>query len=369
MLHMRRNGNRSIRCRKFVFAPVTAIGPMSQATRRKFRSLRKRPAFTLVELLVVIAIIGILVALLLPAIQAAREAARRSECQNKLKQIAIAAQNYHAAKRIFPIGMETKPPPGIYGNPLINWTQAIMPFMEMDDIQNVVTNLADRGIGPGDSEWYSEGQLAFKTVIPSYLCPSDDAGVVTVTHSSEPIKGWTRSNYVACFSADGPWVAPKALQDLDKCNESATQNPSVKSGKRALFNINVKKSAKDVSDGTSKTVAFSECIAGTSGTTDCRGYWWGYHGTHFTGMRPPNTSIKDRLLFNGCNKSDPNTPPCDVNATCWTTLIIAVRSNHPGGVNASRADGSVQFVTDSIDQDVWIGMCSINGEEVLSDDQ
>ena len=123
------------------------------------------------------------------------------------------------------------------------------------------------------------------------------------------------------------------------------------------------------STGTRLTwILFSECIAGPTGTQDFRGYWWGYFGTHFTGMRPPNTSLKDRLLFIGCDDSDPRTP-CNFAASCWTTIIIPARSNHPGGVNVSRADGSVQFLNDSIDQDVWINMCSINGEEVLSGDQ
>src|SRR3979490_2108197 len=108
---------------------MTQAGARIDSREAKPMKSERIRGFTLVELLVVIATIGILVALLLPAIQAAREAARRAECQNKLKQVALAAQNHHAIKGIFPIGMETKPSPNIFGaKNYRNWTQSIMPY-------------------------------------------------------------------------------------------------------------------------------------------------------------------------------------------------------------------------------------------------
>ncbi|NLF72780.1 MAG: DUF1559 domain-containing protein [Candidatus Anammoximicrobium sp.] len=124
------------------------------------RLCQKRPAFTLVELLVVIAIIGILVALLLPAIQAARESARRIQCANHLKQIGVALHNYHDSFQKFPYGWDNRG---------VGWTLHLLPFVELN---SVYSTIHFQESGPGNWDSGSENQLACETVVPVYRCPS-----------------------------------------------------------------------------------------------------------------------------------------------------------------------------------------------------
>ena len=115
-----------------------------------------------------------------------------------------------------------------------------------------------------------------------------------------------------------------------------------------MFNINVQRRIKEVLDGTSRTVAFSEVIQGASGTPDIRGYWWGYFGHQHTHMRGPNSPLGDRTFdfprtTNFCNEQKPNMP-CGRGAACWTAVIISPRRYRRGGGVTARADGSVHFV-------------------------
>jgi len=315
-----------------------------------------RAGFTLVELLVVIAIIGILVALLLPAVQSAREAARRTECTNKLKQISLAALNFHNSYARFPMGVESQNPPQIYGSGIRIWGHAVLPYLE----ETALNQRADYDVGQATGGWYTNNEITNSTRINSYICPSDEVG--TIDFPGEGIFGWARSNYTACFSADGIYAEPGANHNVDDLYDKAFLNPSVRSGLRALFNVNVKKTLTKVVDGTSKTVAFSELISGPGGTTDLRGYWWGYFGSFHTHMRMPNSPLPDRIIY-GCV---PTKSPCQNSAAGWSAHVIAARSYHPGGVNVTFADGSVHFVSDTIDHPVWIGMGSINGNEPTS---
>src|SRR5690606_31004811 len=160
----------------------------------------------LVELLVVIAIVGLLVALLLPAVQAARESSRRMQCSSRLKQIILAAHNFHDVNKMFPMGQESMPPDGyfwvapyfpIYNVPNRMWTQAVMPYTEASNLDG----LQDFVSGGGTAAYYAHNDAAFKTHISSYYCPADSPGVADVP--AENIFGWTRSNYTAVYSADG----------------------------------------------------------------------------------------------------------------------------------------------------------------------
>jgi prepilin-type processing-associated H-X9-DG protein len=173
--------------------------------------------------------------------------------------------------------------------------------------------------------------------------------------------GWSRSNYVACYSADGIMVEPDAPHDRDTCNNDPRVNAAVLSARLALFNINVERKFKSVVDGTSKTIAFSEHIQGPDDTKDSRGYWWGWWGHQYTHMRAPNSPLPDHTFYCHDDKV-----PCR-GVACWSAHIHAARSYHSGGVNVCLADGSVRFVDDSVDQSVWEGLASINGEEVGGD--
>ena len=317
-----------------------------------------RPGFSMVELLVVIAIIGMLIALLLPAIQAARESARRAQCTVNLKQIILAAQNFHNVHGYFPLGDQSTPSGQIYGGVNHFWTETILPYIEEGALLDI-----DPLEVIGASNWRIDDNRANKVAVALYQCPSDTPGVMNVP--SENIYGWSRSNYVACFSADGTMVEPKAPQDQDTCNNDPAKNPSVASGLRALFNINVKKRISQVTDGTSHTVAFSEVIAGTSGTSDARGYWWGFYGAQYTAMRSPNSPLADQLQDPFC---DPTKVPCDTTASCWSTYVVAARSHHPGAVNVALADGSARAVSDAIDSSLWRALSSMAGGETMPGD-
>jgi prepilin-type N-terminal cleavage/methylation domain-containing protein/prepilin-type processing-associated H-X9-DG protein len=313
---------------------------------------RRRRGFTLIELVVVIAIIGTLIGLLVPAVQKARAAANRAKCQNNLKQIGLALHNYHDAHNTFPMGGQSFPPPGIYTAPAKLWTQSLLPYLELGDLDSQI----DYNAVYASPTFVANNAAAFQHPVKAFLCPADTAGTV-----GPPFAGWTRSNYVACFSADGFWVEPGAPQDVDTCNSDPAQNPSVLSGKRAIFNINVPRSFRDVIDGTSNTAAFSEVIAGPDATLDARGVWWGYIGVQYTHWRTPNSPLPDCLVAPYC---DPSKAPCQPTAPCISGLDVPARSYHTGGVSVAFADGSVHFIADAIDLATWQALGSINGGEV-----
>lgn len=306
------------------------------------------PGFTLVELLVVIAIIGVLVGLLLPSVQAAREAARRTQCMNNLKQVALAAQNFHAARKHFPPGTQAENEHG--RNIVHQWTVYLMPYLE----QNNIAEQYDWDVGDRGPNFAEVNGPLFKIPIESFLCPSDNLGF----HGSW---GWAHSNYVGCFSADGSWVEPEAWSGDSNINHPF-YNPSAESGLRAIFNFDLVRSTKDVEDGTSNTIGFSEVIAGADGEDDFRGTWAVDHGVAYTHRLGPNSTLPDREVYACAVRQRPEAP-CK-QAPSWGTAYYAARSFHTGGVNGARLDGSVQFVSNSIDSDVWIALGSINGSEV-----
>lgn len=318
-----------------------------------------RTAFTLVELLVVIAIIGILVALLLPAVQAARESARRLQCTNHLKQIGLALHNYHTAHQTFPPGSLAydgdNRATNNTGEAVHQWTVFILPYAELSTLSDAY----DWDVGHRGPDWANITKPAvFSKRISLYQCPSDTPGVAG--DSQYGGNGVTRSNYVACHSPDGSHME-KGITNFDKaCNDA--NNPAAK---KALFNWNVARRIDDVRDGASNTVMLSEVIAGPSGTKDLRGVWHADLGIGYSHLRTPNSAIPDQLLSGWC---EPQKAPCTGTSPCWSTVIYAARSYHTGGVNTTLADGSVHFFADSIDAQLWIDLASIDGGEVVTID-
>jgi prepilin-type N-terminal cleavage/methylation domain-containing protein/prepilin-type processing-associated H-X9-DG protein len=311
-----------------------------------------RSGFTLVELLVVITIIGILIALLLPAVQAAREAARRMQCANNLKQTALAMQLYHSAKGVFPTGLSEGS-----GDKWATWAAYTLAYLEQESISS--------GFNP-NAGFAGVNARYYRMRIATYSCPSDQVGVESYYDryfSNGP--GYAHSNVVACFSADGTWIEPGAPGGYGGSGRNTSDNPSVASGKRALFNMNVARSAAQVTDGTSHTAAISEIVTGLDKTADCRGEWWMDISCGYEHMYTPNAR-GDAMVAGWASIGFcvPDKVYCDYTAPNWDTMRLGASSFHPGGVNVGLADGSVQFVVDQIDLAAWQALASVASGEV-----
>jgi len=317
-------------------------------------SRSSRRGFTLIELLVVIAIIAVLIGLLLPAVQAAREAARRIQCTNNLKQIGLAWHNYHDANNCFPPGELAIPP--LTGVRYM-WSSFMFPYIE----QGVMANAYNYNLGIGTTD-QTPNVTVVSTRIAAFQCPSDNAGYYG-TGTGNP-----RSNYVACYSPDGTMVEPGA--SFTYGGGVNAFNPATR---KAMSNINVARGIRDAMDGTSSTVVLSELIAGPSGSSDFRGMWYNDFGCQYTHHKTPNSLIPDGFwrVVGGppyCQTSLKPKAPCAGTSPSWDTEDYAARSYHPGGVQATLADGSVRFFKDTINLSVWQALASINAGEVLSSD-
>ncbi len=304
-----------------------------------------RPSgFTLVELLVVIAIIGVLVALLLPAVQAAREAARRSSCSNNLKQLSIGLHNYHDVHLKFPYGvMET----GTF-HVRDCWAQSILPFIEQGPLFDQYQAI--------NTQWIMDIPATIKDVqIKTYKCPSDGSATNALGNN-----GGSRGTPTAGFGAQGSYVG---------CTGDTYMLYTAQL--RGIFYNNSQTNFATIVDGTSNTLAFSESIirgsTSSGGWGDAGSYWggsrWGGYG--FTTLEAPNSTLADQV-YQCKSTTFPRAPCTSLTGSSDTTRNFA-RSYHPGGVQGAFADGSVRFFPNTINIVTWRALGTVNQSEVLND--
>jgi prepilin-type N-terminal cleavage/methylation domain-containing protein/prepilin-type processing-associated H-X9-DG protein len=319
-------------------------------TFRTFREPKK--AFTLIELLVVIAIIGILIGLLLPAVQKVRESAARLKCQNHVKQLGLALHHYHDGHGFFPHGnynyldsTPNTPPP--YNNLQDRrcWMQDILPYLEQDALFKEFDAFMARG---GHALDFPRNT----TVLPTLMCPSDPLGPKLRTWNPGGGEGNSQGfsgNYI--LSAGSEYF-----------NEGGIENSTRLNG---MFFALSRVHLTDVTDGTSNTAMSSELILSPdTRDNDIRGRYYNpaHGGVLFSTRIPPNTLVPDQL--NWCSSFPVPRAPC-----IWTgvNMFVSARSYHAGGVNLGLADGSVRYISDSINPVTYKALGSRNGGEVPGD--
>ena len=298
----------------------------------------QRQAFTLVELLVVIAIIAILVVMLLPAVQAAREAARRTQCLNHLKQWGIAMYLHHDAFNEFPIGARN--------NPRQTWVMYLWPFIEEHPLDSANDIDQHFYLPPGTIAGTLDGLTG--QYVELYYCPSDSGNDQTQgTYQRR------RGNYVVNWG------------------NSRYGQPDEPFGKAPFSHVGGRReqprktSIKHMTDGASKTLMLSEVIRAISlDDNDWRGDIHNDDGVfRFHTLLTPNSRAPD-VIQNGWfqSNSDPLMPAA---AGARNAQVTAARSRHPGGVQVTLCDGSGRSISNDIALEVWMAMGSMNGEEVV----
>lgn len=305
------------------------------------RSFSRTRGFTLIELLVVIAIIAVLIALLLPAVQQAREAARRTQCKNNFKQIGLAMHNYVSTTNVFPYGVLNV---GTY-HLRETWMQQLLPMIDQAPLYTLYqTDM---------NQWAMDVNPAVRDFsVPGFSCPTDPA---------TPAKGASGGYRSGAYGFQGSYV-----MCMGKTQNYGADNGGLfgwTSGMRA-------KGFKSVIDGTSNTILGSEVMiresAANDGWGEGGGYWGGGEGGGFgfTTQYPPNSSIPDQVYQ--CKSTTMPTAPCQSMSTYATQRILA-RSYHVGGVHVVMVDGSVRFISNNIDTTVFQNLGSANGGEVLGE--
>ena len=333
----------------------------------------KRAGFTLVEMLVVIAIIAMLIAMLLPAVQMAREAARRISCSNNLKQLGLALHNYHAATECFP-GL------GRTSQTSFSVQAQLLPYVEQENVRKLIDFNQPLYVGPSHSQTLNPHQRsAARMRLALFRCPADGQADLLEDAPDEVLAG---GNYMVC-SGSGTGTNYDLRYPTD-----------------GLFHYGSNYGLRAVTDGSSNTLVMSETLLGsgkrlsnytptsaekkrlagfldgfyprsgapglTRGGTvlqdpdlpalaDAATDWYGNRGFGWIAGKPMATSFSAYL--------PPNSDVPDMHA--HGIGFFSARSNHPGGVNSLFADGSVRFVRDRIDLALWRALATRDGGEAV----
>lgn len=314
-----------------------------QSATPRFRS----NAFTLVELLVVIAIIGVLVAMLLPAVQAAREAARRMQCGNNLKQIGLALQNYHSAIRRLPPASVTDLIVNSHRFNQMSWHARILPYMEESTTYEMINfnRIWDSYIDGGAN------RIARKSRIAAFLCPTapqERALSVELANGAAELDEWT-THYYGVMGAKGTSTNGEQYS-IDPWYPGAS--PPMFGGGHATNGVLYRNSAvklSEVTDGTSKTLCVGE-----------KSWSGGYYGSWLAGV-----SNGQALSYASKNIAFPlNSLSIDLTYNEWNDVSFG--SEHPAGAHFAFADGSVHFITENIELSVLKAAASRKGGETVN---
>jgi prepilin-type N-terminal cleavage/methylation domain-containing protein/prepilin-type processing-associated H-X9-DG protein len=359
----------------------------------------RRRGFTLIELLVVIAIIAVLIALLLPAVQSAREAARRIQCVNNLKQIGVALHNYHSATNVFPMGVSlnndgTQTTFGYVANQCFSAHALMLPYLEASAVYNSLN--FSWGVNESNSSYsFSANSTGAFVQLKEFVCPSDP-------NAGQPDKNNTSNtnNYLACVGTT------MNFGNLKSAPNFISATPGFNWPTTGMFAWQLAYGIAAVTDGTSNTIALAEgavdtqtmnnfqshlglknvaalaalqladaesnpsaaiqaiqaCSAawnsGTATLSFERGEDWAHGAMAYTLFNTIATPNANNSEWSNCST-----------ATASVSTIVNSDSYHSGGINACMGDGSVKFIKNSINQSTWWSLGTRGNGEVISSDQ
>ena len=324
----------------------------------------RRYGFTLVELLVVIAIIAMLVSLLLPAVNSAREAARRMQCSNNLRQLGIALHNYHSANEQFPPGsigrnpnVANTPYDGRYAAEKGNQQRTpffvhVYPFLEESSIY------AAYDFERSTIAQATDPNSPITKPLATMNCPSDSPQVAAACDGGNSLDA--KGNYGLNWGALNFVAQSPTILEVPRCREAPAKCPA------APFHLEFGAKFAKITDGTSKTLCMMEMLqapAPLGGPCDRRGRIWNDDtGTYQLMTRDtPNSAAPDHSR---CINQSQLKLPCVNDFANPNNVYMISRSSHTGGVNALLCDASCHFVDNGIDLRTWQALSTMNGEDV-----